>query len=207
MILVVEGISACGKSTWCAKHGANHTVPENGRLLDVPDKVADPHGAASYWAKRNVDRWQAALVMERSAPLTICDTDPLKLHYTWCLWQIGEADERDWLLELAATRQTVAEGRIGFADLYLVGSVSPEDARARAAADNSCRRRNFDLHVRLQPALLTWYAALDVALPGRVQIGFPSAMPSMIPNDQRYDLTTFDRMVDELHDRSAPTAV
>lgn len=205
MILVVEGISASGKSTWCAAHGANQVVPENGQLLDVPDRAADPHGAAEYWAERNVVRWQAALVMERSASLAICDTDPLKLHYIWCLRQIGEATERDWILELAATRQTVADGRIGFADLYLVGRVNPEDASARAVADKARRRRNFDLHVRLQPALLAWYAALDAALPGRVRTRLPSTMPSMIPNDKRYDLATFDRMMDDLQARPAPT--
>lgn len=205
MILVVEGISACGKTSWCAAHGGNRTVPENGRLFNVPDRTADPPGAAEFWAERNADRWQAALVMERSASLAICDTDPLKLYYTWCLRQIGEVTERDWLLELAATRQSVAAKRIGFADLYLVGNIDPARARARALGDKLRRRRNFELHVRLQPALLAWYAALDAALPGRVQIGFPAEMPSLVANEQRYDLAAFDQVIDELQGRSAPT--
>lgn len=106
MIVVVEGISASGKSTWCAKHGAGGVIPENGRLDGIPDRTRDPCGAAVFWAGRNVDRWQSALAMEEKTSVAVCDTDPLKLHYIWCLWQAGEAPRRDWLLELDATRET-----------------------------------------------------------------------------------------------------
>lgn len=198
MILVVEGVSASGKSSWCAAHSPHHTIAENGRLQGVPDRVDDPLGAASFWAERNVDRWRAALAMESASSYAVCDTDPLKLHYIWCLWRIGEAAERDWLLELAATRQTVAKGRIGFADRYFVGSIEPEVARARGLADETRRRRNFDLHVRLQSPLLAWYSALDSALPGRVQIGFPSTMPTVVSHDDRYDVFAFDAMIEAL---------
>lgn len=206
MILVVEGISASGKSTWCATHGPRHVIAEHRRLHDAPDRAADPLGAASFWAERNVARWQAALAVERAASYAVCDTDPLKLHYIWCLWQIGKATERDWLLELAATRQTIVDGRIGFADCYLVASIEPETARQRAVADQARRRRNFDLHVRLQPALLAWYSSLDAALPGRVNIGLPSTMPAIATKGARYDAAAFDTMVDSLQRWSAPTA-
>ena len=198
MILVVEGVSASGKSTWCAKHASGHTVAENGRFEHLPDRSDDPVGAAKFWAERNVDRWQAAIALESTAPVAVCDTDPLKLHYVWCLWQIGEAPERDWLVELAATRETVAQGRIGFADCYLVGNVDPRVARERAQADKTRRRRNFELHARLQPALLAWYAALDGVLPGRVQVGLPASTPKITSGGARYDLTAFDRVVSAL---------
>ncbi|MDO6416437.1 hypothetical protein Q4F19_18785 [Sphingomonas sp. BIUV-7] len=198
MILVVEGISASGKSSWCAEHAPDHMIAENGRLHAVPDRASDPAGAARFWAERNADRWQAALAMEGGQSYAVCDTDPLKLHYIWSLWQIGEAAERDWWLGLAATRQTVAEGRIGFADGYLVGTIEPEAARNRALADPTRRRRNFELHVRLQPALLAWYAALDAILPGRVRIDFPSEMPSIADQGGRYDLAAFDAMIEAL---------
>ncbi|RYF05943.1 MAG: hypothetical protein EOO77_27670, partial [Oxalobacteraceae bacterium] len=108
MIVVVEGISASGKSTWCARHSGSHVVPENGRIAGAPDRFADPTGEAAFWAERNIDRWQAALAVERATGHALCDTDPLKLHYVWCLCRVGEASERDWSLELAATRQTIA---------------------------------------------------------------------------------------------------
>ncbi len=35
MIVVVEGISASGKTSWCAKHGDGQIIAENGELEDV----------------------------------------------------------------------------------------------------------------------------------------------------------------------------
>lgn len=99
-----------------------------------------------------MDRWEAALALERAKSLAVCDTDPLKLHYIWCLWQIGEATAADWLLELEATRETIAQGRIGFADAYIIGVVEARVARERARADPTRSRRNFEMHARLQPA-------------------------------------------------------
>lgn len=195
MIVVVEGISASGKSSWCMRLGTGCIVPENGRMPGAPDRTRDPAGAAAFWAERNVDRWQAALAMERRGSLALCDTDPLKLHYVWCLRRIGEASEQDWHYELAATRATIERGEIGFADRYLVAEVAPEIARARARADASRSRRNFELHVRLQPALIAWYAALDAVLPGRVQFGLPPALPATCETGERYSLSAFDRMI------------
>lgn len=195
MILVVEGISASGKTTWCTRHGGPHVIAEHGRLDGVPERASDPVAAAVFWAERNVDRWQAALAMEARAPWAVCDSDPLKLHYLWCLWQIGEASTNDWLTELDATRDTVAQGRIGFADAYIVRAIDPQLARQRALADTTRRRSNFELHVRLQQALLSWYAAIEQVLPGSVQVGFPAKMPAVQPRDDRYSLAAFDRMI------------
>lgn len=195
MIVVVEGISASGKSTWCKTHGRDQVIAENGRFKDEPDRLLDPVGAATFWAARNTDRWQAALAMEQHAAWAVCDSDPLKLHYVWCLWQIGEADVRDWQLELAATRETIVQGRIGFADCYLLNPIDPQLARQRAQADTTRRRRNFELHVRLQAALLSWYAALEQVLPGRVYMGFPAQMPVLKNLEGRYSVNAFDQLI------------
>ncbi|QVM93417.1 hypothetical protein JYG34_10510 [Pseudomonas entomophila] len=195
MILVVEGISACGKTTWCTQHGGQQVVAEHGRFANVPERSTDPAGAAAFWAERNVDRWQAALAMESTATWAVCDSDPLKLHYIWSLWQIGEASERDWRLELAATRETIAQGRIGFADCYLVGRIDPRLARERAQADSTRRRSGFELHVRLQPALMDWYSTLDKVLPGRVHFDFPRQLPALESPVGRYSIAAFDRMI------------
>ena len=203
MILVVEGISASGKTTWCAMHGARNTVAENGRFEDAPDRVNDPIGAARFWAERNVDRWQAAIALESATSLAVCDTDPLKLHYIWCLWQIGEASESDWLLAFEATRETIAQGRIGFADCYLVGTIQPELARRRAKADRTRSRRNFELNTRLQPSLVAWYSALNIVLPGRVRFGLPLTTPKLDSGGVRYDPATFDRLINVLPRPSA----
>ena len=152
-------------------------------------------GAATFWAERNVDRWQTALAMEDISSWALCDSDPLKLHYIWCLWQIGEASEHDWQIELQATRETITQGRIGFADCYIVGRIDPLLARERAKADTTRRRSNFELHVRLQQALLIWYASMDEVLPGRVRFGFPCKMPTVEKLEGRYSLTSFDQMI------------
>ncbi|VVP44405.1 hypothetical protein PS862_05057 [Pseudomonas fluorescens] len=137
--------------------------------------------------------------MEEKYSWALCDSDPLKLHYIWSLWQIGEASEHDWRLELAATRETIAQGRIGFADCYIVGRIDPQLARQRAQADSTRRRGKFELHVRLQTALLDWYSALDKVLPGRVRFGFPSEMPALENLDGRYAVEAFDQMIASLH--------
>lgn len=198
MILVVEGISASGKTSWCAGHGGQQVIPENGRFENVPDRIQDPVGAATFWAERNVDRWQQALAMESHSSWALCDSDPLKLHYIWSLWQIGEASENDWKMELEATRETLAQGRIGFADRYWVARIAPELARERARADMTRRRSGFELHVRLQQALLTWYGALETVLPGRVQWGLPATMPAVENLAQRYSIKAFDQMIARL---------
>lgn len=195
MILVIEGISASGKTTWCAEHGGDHVIPENGVSADEPNALQDPGAAAAFWAARNVDRWQSALIKERTSSWALCDTDPLKLHYTWGLWQIGEVSESYWKLALAATRETFARGQIGFADAYFVGRIDPELARQRAQADTTRRRSRFELNVRLQDALLNWYIALDQALPGRVHFELPSAIPALANLEGRYGLQAFDKMI------------
>lgn len=136
--------------------------------------------------------------MEDISSWALCDSDPLKLHYIWSLWQIGETSEHTWRIELDATRATIAQGRIGFADCYIVGRIDPQLARERAKTDTTRRRSGFELHVRLQQALLTWYTAMDEVLPGRVRFGFPSEMPAFKSLDGRYAVVAFDRMIASL---------
>jgi len=168
-------------------------VPEPSRVAAAPDRTEAPQAAAAFWTDRNVERWQTALGLESETGLAVCDTDPLKLHYVWSLWRIGEARESDWRLELAATRTALADRQIGFADRYLVAVVDPETARRQRDADTTRRRRNFDLHVRLQPALIEWYRAMGSVFPDRVTFGLPSALPPSSPSrERRYDVQAFD---------------
>lgn len=90
MIVVVEGISASGKSSGCAEHGAGCIIAENGFRQDAPDRLGDPLGAAAFWAQRNFDRWKAALAMESTRSLAVCDTDPLKIIITGACGRSGK---------------------------------------------------------------------------------------------------------------------
>ncbi len=197
MIIVVEGISASGKTTWCARQPRAHVIAEDMVPGPVPSRDAEPEAAARFWAGRNAARFAHAAALSAQTGLAICDSDPLKLHYIWTLWRIGAAPAAHWQQECAAARAEVAAGRLGFADAWLVKVIDPALARTQMAGDASRARRKFDLHVRLQPPLLEWYGALATLLPGRVAFGLPEPgmLPAVTPNPQRHDLVLFDRFV------------
>lgn len=204
MIIVIEGISAAGKTTWCAAQAGGLVVPETGRVTDAPGADARPDAVAAFWAARNVRRWQAALALEQRAGMAVCDTDPLKLHYTWGLWQIGKVGEDHWRAAVAATRQTLESGDIGFADAYFVQAIDPALARARASGDATRTRRNFALHLQLQPSLMAWYRCLEQVLPGRVSFAWPAQMPEINRAERHPGIAAFDALVACLPDLAKP---
>lgn len=175
MIVVVEGISASGKTTWCRKHAPGFTVPETGRRDDAPDSTLNAVAAARFWVQQGEHRWQAACAIERSRGVAVCDTDPIKLHYIWSLRRIGVVAERAWEAEHIATRDAIADGRIGFADAYLVKPIEPWRAWHQRNADPTRARRNFELHVQLLEPLAKWYEALEAVLPSAVIWNLPDA--------------------------------
>jgi hypothetical protein len=197
MIVVIEGISASGKTSWCRANGGEHVVPENGSVAGAPNAAADPVGAAAFWSHLDSRRWRAALAMEAKSGLAICDTDPLKLHYTWCLLQIGDIAHEVWREQKAAAREALVDGRVGFADAYFVNDVDDQTARLRRDGDTSRTRRNFEKHVRMRQPLLVWYQALAQVLP-RVTFGLPDAredIGAVRRPSSRYDVAMFDRMI------------
>jgi hypothetical protein len=199
MLIVVEGISAAGKTTWCHKHASGFTVPETGPRSDVPDSALNPTAAARFWVEESERRWQAACAIERSRGVAVCDTDPIKLHYPWSLWQIGVTAERVWQAQQVATRDAIANGRIGFADVYLVKSIDPQRARRQRDADSTRSRRNFELHIKLLQPLMTWYRALKTILPGAVTWELPEDGLARMPGQRDRsvgDIQIFDQMMD-----------
>jgi hypothetical protein len=199
MIVVVEGISAAGKTSWCRRHGAGHVVAESRPAGPAPDRDSDPRGAARFWIEENARRWQAAREMAARAGLAVCDTDPLKLHYSYGLWRIGKLAGEHWRFERDLAREAVAQGRLGLADLYLVSRIGPDGARVRRDADPSRTRRNFELHVRLGPPLIEYYGAMDAVLPERVIWTLPEeGVPAAPPRDKGADLLLFDALIDRL---------
>lgn len=202
MLIVVEGVSASGKTTWCRKHAAGFTIAETGRRDDAPNATVNPAAAARFWVEQGERRWQAACAIERLKGVAVCDTDPLKLHYVWSLWQIGVAEERIWQAEHVATREAIVDGRIGFADAYLVKRIHPKCAQRQRDADPTRSRRNFALHIKLLEPLMTWYRALEAVLPGAITWGLPD--DGLVGLSDRSDRPTgnavqiFDRMIDLL---------
>lgn len=198
MIIVIEGISASGKTSWCTRHAPQHLVPEQGRVEHAPDAAEDPVAAAFFWTELNVRRWKAALAMEAETGTAVCDTDPLKLHYSWCRWQIGVGTKAEWAEASAALRAAIDCGSIGFADRYFVRDLSPAQARLQKEQDLARSRRNFELHARMRRPLIAWYEALEAARPGSVEFRFPARLPDPVSSDERYGLAAFDRMMELL---------
>ncbi len=205
MIVVVEGISAAGKTSWCLAHAGRNLVAEPPPPPGpVPDRASDPEAAAGFWVGRSEARWSAALALERRTGRAVCDTDPLKLHYAWSLWRIGAVGERAWRLERDLSRAAVERGSLGFADLYLVKRIAAADARRQRDGDPSRSRRNFDLHVRLAEPLADWYSALADLLPGRVLFRLPAGIPGLSPRSSRVDdPALFDALMDSIDRRYA----
>jgi hypothetical protein len=96
-------------------------------------------------------------------------------------------------MERQLARAAIAEGRLGFADLYLVSRIDPGMARARRNADASRRRRHFDIHAQLREPLLEWYGAIESVLPGSVIWSLPdTGLPNVSRRPHRPDLASFD---------------
>ncbi len=171
MIVVVEGPSGAGKTTWVERHAGRFGLLE--QLPDHATVPTEPEKAARFWVERNVARWQAVLERERRDGLVVVDTDPFKLHYVWTLWRTGQTTRREWELQRDVAREAFTEGRYALADLFLVSDIGTEELRTRRDADTTRTRRNFQTHVRLRDSLLAWYRAVASLDPRRVVFGLP----------------------------------
>lgn len=201
MIIVVEGPSGAGKTTWCRTHaGANALLEALPDHATVPN---EPHAAARFWVERNVARWHDVLEREAGDGLVVVDTDPFKLHYVWTLFKSGQVSEIQWTMQREVARDAFASDRYALADLFLVSDVDDATLRTRRDADPSRTRRNFERHVRLRDSLLRWYRAIDGLEPGRVVFGLPDAgiTPELLAKGKRTKRSgaeLFDRLMREL---------
>ena len=201
MIIVVEGPSGAGKTTWCRAHAGANALLE--ALPDHATIPTDPQAAARFWVERNVARWEDVLAREARDGLVVVDTDPFKLHYVWTLLSTGQTSDVEWTMQRDAARDAFGSGRYALADVFLVSDVDIETLRAQRSADSSRTRANFDRHALLRDALLRWYGAIDRLEPGRVVFGLPDAglTPDLIAKGKRArrsGLELFDQLMSEL---------
>jgi hypothetical protein len=185
VIIVVEGASGAGKTTWCRTH-----APANALLEALPDHSVvptDPVAAARFWVERNVARWDEVLAREARDGLVVVDTDPFKLHYVWTLFRTGQIGELDWTMQRDAARNAFSSGRYALADAFLVSDIDAATLRARRESDPSRTRRDFERHVLLRDSLLRWYGAIDRLEPGRVVFGLPAGglSPDLLAKGKR----------------------
>lgn len=199
MIVVVEGPSAAGKTTWCRQHAPGF-VTEYAPTGSEPDG-SDLAAQAAYWTTVNTGRWAQARTLEARTGVAVCDSDPLKLHYSWSLAQIGAATRSRFDHEAAQVRRAFAAGALGFADLVLVSIPPLAVLCERRDADPTRRRRSFDLHARLGEHLRAWYQAVDALEPGRVLWQLPAdGLPTrtLRPRARRSNVARLDELVTSL---------
>jgi hypothetical protein len=201
MIIVVEGPSGAGKTTWCRTHAGANALLE--ALPDHATVPTEPQAAARFWVERNVARWEEVLAREARDGLVVVDTDPFKLHFVWTLFRSGQISEVEWTLQRDAARDAFASGRYALADVILVSDVDVATLRARREADPSRTRGNFERHVLLRDSLLRWYSAIERLEPDRVVFGLPAAgiTPELLARGKRMKrsgLELFDRLMREL---------
>lgn len=201
MIIVVEGPSAAGKTTWIRQYVVEAIIEEK-EYPNAPARDADPEEVAAYWAKVSAERWTATLAAEKKDKLVVCDGDPFKLHYVWSLWRIGQADERQWHAQLNATRALFASHLLGLADLTLVRVPEHAILAEQAKNDASRERSNFLLHSQLAEPLREWYRAVEQLDPSRVRWDFPTeGIPELDGLGIRHDRSgteIFDKLIDLL---------
>jgi hypothetical protein len=174
VIVVVEGPSAAGKTTWIAAHRGEAAVIPEAESGQAPRSANDLVESAAHWAQVSADRWAKATQAERQYDLVLCDTDPFKLHYAWCRWQSGNAAIGEWRAAMDAHRQLFAGHRLGIADLILVSIPDQATLAARRERDHTRGRRNFRLHAQLTEPLRDWYTAISQLDSDRVQWALPA---------------------------------
>jgi len=206
MIIVVEGISAAGKSTYAQRFGADHWVPEFETSGSEPGRGTPIEEHARFWLEHNIRRFARAVEVEARHGFAICDTEPLKCHFDWCCARAGQVSMDLFDAAIPLIRQAIMEQRIGFGDRYLVKKIAPEIARAQKEGDPTRSRRNFDKHLALQPHLIDWFETLSDVLPGRVAFAFPDQnqleheLKTKAPeaNPRRFDVSVFDALIERL---------
>ena len=197
MIVAVEGPSAAGKTTWC-RRVADRFVAEYVPTGHEPEGN-DPQAQGQYWTEVNARRWSEALELENALGHVLCDSDPLKLHYSWCLYRIGAAPRARFAHEYQQVRQAMRHRQLGFADTVLVTLPDEIALRKRKEGDATRTRRSFDLHVQLRRPLQEWYRVLADLSPGRVAWNLPLAWPGPLTDApvrvERYDIELLDTLV------------
>jgi len=188
VIVVIEGPSAAGKTTWATTHALNNVIAETGPASPPSDGSDDD--LARFWSDLNCRRWMRALEVESEFALALCDTDPLKLHYDYCLARLGRVTWDRFEAGISATTEAIKQNRLGLADIVLVSIPDDRTLALQRDSDSTRGRSNFDLHRLLSPALRDWYATLDQLDSGRVLWGFPEQMPSTVVRE-RYDADLF----------------
>lgn len=194
MLIVVEGVSAAGKTSW-ASRCASVVVDE---ITGQAPEGIDVSALGQYWSGKQRERWQSGLMFEALHKRVCFDTDPLKVHYPWCLWQVGLGSREVWIANALATRECIANKQLGFADQIVLLEPAEDVVRLQKANDSRRRRSNFETNLRLREPLRRWYVLLEALSPKSVVFNahqIQEMMPPKLRTD-RYNLELFDALIE-----------
>jgi len=191
MIIVVEGPSASGKTTWCRTYSARCWLPEPAKGPLAEQKAYQQH------------RWRQALDIDARGDVAVLDGDPFKYYYDLCLFRAGLMTEAEWHTVLDEARRMLETGKLGLADLVLYSDPGPDVLRRQRDSDRTRKRNNFDLHVTFSPTMAAWYRAIDRLEPQRMLWSFPSdgLTPDLLARGRRpvrSDPALLDRLLSGL---------
>ena len=209
MLIVVEGTSAAGKTTWCRRFAAGRALFEGEPATELEPAGAsdpnpsDPRAVARFWADSNARRWTTACAMSSSLGWVACDTDPFKLHWAWSLWIAGLASQAYWDACREFSRAAFADGTLGLPDLVLFADLDEATLHRRKENDPTRARSRHAMHIRIAPALKRWYLAMAALDSARVQFHLPAAglCPALLRlgrRPERSGTARFDRLMREL---------
>lgn len=209
MLIVIEGASAAGKTTWCRRFVGGRVLFEGEPAAEhEPAGASNPdpedvRGAARYWVDVNARRWTTACAMAANLGWIACDTDPFKLHWTWTLWTEGLASSAYWEASREFNRLAFAKGTLGLADLILFADLDATTLRRQKTNDPTRTRSRHEMHVRIAPALKRWYSAMAAIDPDRVQFRLPAdglqaEHLALGPRPERSGTALFDCFMGEL---------
>jgi hypothetical protein len=212
MIVVMEGPSAAGKTTWCKSHCPDIFIEEASEDIEAPSLGSDPAQVALFWARFNTGLWREGLEMERKRGIAVFDGDPFHLYFSWALWKVNFLTNALFTEELERYRRAIEQRRIGFAD-YVVWREEPrEELRRRAKSDPTRRRRRHEVYLSLIPWMKAWFAARESVLTGTLFSWSPAfRLQDLGPSpagSRRYDPSVLDSMIAALDQpRSAAQAL
>ena len=189
MIIVIEGVSASGKTTLSRDLAADfipEASPEDARRVSLAPSQAEG------WAQVHSARWEKALSVEAAGGVAVVDTDPVKLHYTWCELRAGLISEEAWADAVEAHRQAFGQHSLGFADVVVLLDPPGQVVRQQKMSDETRRRGNFERHLSFRPWLIEWYRAYDKLEEGRVLRGSVTEVPRVRVRSPRSGTKLFD---------------
>lgn len=183
LIIGVQGPSAAGKSTLCARLARDLNGEIVHELAESPDwtglPLADPAderealGNRQAFLEYECRRWRRALAVAETRP-AIFDTEWIgQLLWGLCDLQVTYPQLDGWRLvreTVARYRERVAAGELGCCDAIVLLDPGEAAVRRQRAGDPTRRRRNFERNLRVAALQHPYWDALRPLFASRLVV-------------------------------------